>query len=86
MTTNEFVAKVNEMTAEVKALFPDGYTAFDGTTYAAGIQERADSIITYVTTEKAANLPASLNRFTADCDSYRKIAQKAEKKGWPKRG
>lgn len=86
MKHQDFIAKVNEMTAEIKALFPDGYTAFDGSTYADGIQEIADSIIAYVTTEKAANLNASMERFAADCDTYRRIAAKAEKKGWPKRG
>ncbi len=87
MTTEEFVAKVSEMAAEVKALFPPGYTAYDGKTYEAGIQERADASIYFVTVEtKLAHLPSVLGRFAEECETYRKIAAKAEKKGWPKRG
>ena len=86
MTRQEFESTINRMTDEIKALFPEGYTAHDGSLYADGIQEKADEIISYVNSEKAANIKACLNRFSNDCDTYRRIAEKAQKKGWPKRG
>lgn len=86
MTFQEFQSEVKRLTSEIKSLFPVGYAAFDGSLYADGIQEKADEIISYVNSEKAANIRACLNRFSDDCDTYRRIAGKAEKKGWPKRG
>jgi hypothetical protein len=86
-TRDEFIKKINELTGEIKALYPEGYARGDGSTYADGIQERADFTIAYMNaTQIAFTWKTAFGRFEADCDSFRRIATKKAAKGWPKNG